>query len=205
MCSAIIIAGGRGTPGGASAARRSAAARMIAKARSLAAKRRIHVDRDSRFEHRRIERGLLAREIEIGLTDALEGGDGVGTPVVPGFRQRRLELLEAALGDAGEQLVAVAEVTVRRGGADAGHARGIGKGKAGRALLPDQVERGLQQRFAQIAVMIAALAALILVFAPAHVKDFYMSWLQKSLVLQVPKRIHMNERNVNRPGSATPA
>src|ERR1700733_10885895 len=37
ICSAIIIAGGRGVPGGASAARRSAAALMTAKARSLAA------------------------------------------------------------------------------------------------------------------------------------------------------------------------
>ena len=37
MCSAIIIAGGRGMPGGAIAASRSAAARMMAKARSLAA------------------------------------------------------------------------------------------------------------------------------------------------------------------------
>ena len=37
MCSAIIIAGGRGVPGGANAANRSAAARIMPKARSLAA------------------------------------------------------------------------------------------------------------------------------------------------------------------------
>jgi hypothetical protein len=49
--------------------------------------------------------------------------------------------------------------------------------------LTDEVERGLQQGFAEIAVVIAALAALILVpvFAPVHVKGFYMSRAQKAL------------------------
>ena len=69
----------------------------------------------------------------------------------------------------GQQFVAVAKMPVGRRRADAGHARGIGEGEPGRALLRDQVERRLQQRLLQIAVVIAALGAA-LVLAPAHVK-----------------------------------
>lgn len=57
---------------------------------------------------------------------------------------------------------------------DAGHACGIGEGEAGRALLGDQPEGGLQKCFLQITVVIAALGAALLL-APAHVNDFYMS------------------------------
>ena len=46
----------------------------------------------------------------------------------------------------------------------------VGKGEAGRALFPDQVERGLQQCFLEIAMMIAALGAALLFLAPVHVK-----------------------------------
>ena len=102
------------------------------------------------------------------------GGDRVRTAVIPGLRQQRLELLETTLGDRGQQFVAVAEMPIGRGGTDAGHARGIGKGEAGRALLRDQPERRLQQRLFQIAVMIAALGAALFL-SPAHVKGFYMS------------------------------
>src|SRR5262249_10253187 len=131
--------------------------------------RRIGIDRNPGFEHGGIERRLLAGEGEIGLTDALERGEGIRTAVVPGAGQRRRELLEAALGDGGQQLVAVAKVPVWRRRADAGHARGVGEGEAGRALLPNQVERRLQQRLFQIAVMVAALGAALFL-APAHVK-----------------------------------
>src|SRR5260370_10045518 len=66
-----------------------------------------------------------------------------------------------------------------RCGADAGHARGIGKGEAGRAFFRDQPQRRLQQRLFQIAVVVAALGAAFL--APTHVKGFYMSRAQRSL------------------------
>src|SRR6202008_888013 len=115
------------------------------------------------------------------FADTFEGGDGVRVSVVPGLRQRLLELLEAALGDGGQQFVAVAEMAIGGRGTDAGHARRIGKGEARRAFLGDQVESGLEQRLFQIAVVIAALAAAALILAPAHVKGFYMSWAQRSL------------------------
>jgi hypothetical protein len=57
---------------------------------------------------------------------------------------------------------------------DAGHARGIGKGEAGRAFFRNQSEGCLQQRLFQIAVVVAALGAALFL-APAHVKGFYMS------------------------------
>jgi len=64
--------------------------------------------------------------------------------------------LEPAARDIGYQRVAVAEVAIGGGRADPGPARGVGKGKPSRALFRDQVERGLDQRLAQIAMMIAA-------------------------------------------------
>ena len=66
------------------------------------------------------------------------------------------EQLEAAPRDIGDQRVAVAEMPVGCGRTDPGRARGVGKGKSGRSLFGDQVESRLDQRLAQIAVMIAA-------------------------------------------------
>ena len=63
---------------------------------------------------------------------------------------------------------------VGRSRADAGDARGVGKGEAGRAFLGDQIKGCLQQRLFQIAMMIAAFGAALFFFAPAHVKGFYM-------------------------------
>src|SRR5665647_3510739 len=57
---------------------------------------RVKIDGKPRFEHRRIERRLVAGKGEIGLADPLERRDGVGAPVIPGLRQRRLELFETA-------------------------------------------------------------------------------------------------------------
>ena len=73
-----------------------------------------------RLEHRGIIGGLAAGEVEIGPAETLEGGEGIGHAVVPGARQRRLELFEAAQRNFGEQLVAVAEMPVGRRRADAG-------------------------------------------------------------------------------------
>lgn len=64
--------------------------------------------------------------------------------------------LEAAAGDIGDQRIAVAKMPIRRGRTDPGRARRIGKGEPARTFLGDQVERGLDQRLAQIAVVIAA-------------------------------------------------
>jgi hypothetical protein len=46
-------------------------------------------------------------------------------------------LLKTALGDRGQQFIAIAEMAIGRGGADAGHPRRVGKGEAGRAFLGD--------------------------------------------------------------------
>ncbi len=79
-------------------------------------------------------------------------------------------MLEAAHRDVGEKLVAVAEMPVRRSRTDAGGTCGLGEGEAGRALLGDQIERRLDQRFPEISVVIAGPAALF----PAHVKGLYI-------------------------------
>ena len=49
---------------------------------------------------------------------------------------------------------------VGRGRADTGPARGFGEGETGGAFLGDKLERGADQRFLQIAVVIAARAAM---------------------------------------------
>ena len=115
----------------------------------------------------------------------------VRAAVVPGLRQQRLELLEAALGDRGQQFIAIAEMPVGRGGADAGHPRGVGKGETGRAFFGDQAKRRLQQRLFQIAVVVAALAAALFL-APAHVKGFYMSRVKRSLILRPLTGVHQD-------------
>src|SRR6202020_2801526 len=63
---------------------------------------------------------------------------------------------------------------------DTGQTRGVGEGEAGRTFLRNQAERRLQQRFLQIAVVVAALGAALFL-APAHVNGFYMSRAQRSL------------------------
>src|SRR5271169_187509 len=73
--------------------------------------------------------------------------------------------------------------------ADSGEARGLGEGEAGRTLLGDQLQRGADQRLAQIAVMIAArfIALAGLVLAPTHVKDAYMRAADKSMLAISPR------------------
>src|SRR4029077_19547714 len=109
---------------------------------------------------------VFTGEGEIGFAEALERRDGVGTAIVPRRIQTRLELLEATLCNACEQFVAVTEMAIRRRWADASRARGLGKSEARRPLLRDQVERGLEQCFLQISVVVGALRAVPL-FSPA--------------------------------------
>src|SRR5258708_17267448 len=55
---------------------------------------------------------------------------------------------------------------------NAGPARGLGESEAGRAFLRDQFQRRADQRFAQVAVMVAAWAVMP---GPAHVNGLYMT------------------------------
>ena len=94
--SATIKAGGRAAAGMA-AQTLSAAPRNTAKA-ALAGfpQRGIGADGNAGFEHRRVERGLGAGEFEIGLAQPVQTEECIGASVVPGPRERRLELLEAS-------------------------------------------------------------------------------------------------------------
>ena len=83
-------------------------------------------------------------------------GERARPALVPGGGQALLEVLEAALGDVGHQRVAVAEMAVGRGRADAGLARGLGEGEPRRSLLGNEIQRRADQRLAQVAVMVAA-------------------------------------------------
>ena len=167
MCSAIIMAGGR-LAAGMAATSASQAPRSTAKARSPAScSSRCAAERKAGFEHGGEIGGFVAREREIGLAQALESFAQVRPAFVPGRGELLLEALEAALGDIGHQRVAIAEMPVGRRGADAGLARGFGKREAGGALFGDQIERGLDQGFPQVAMVIAAPPAAA-VPVPAH-------------------------------------
>ena len=58
------------------------------------------------------------------------------------------------MGDLGEKRIAVFEMTIGRRRAHPGQTRGLGQAKAERAVLLDELARGLQQRLFEVAVMI---------------------------------------------------
>ena len=91
---------------------------------------------------------------------------------VPGRVEIGGEALEAKARDLAHQLLAVAEVPVGRGRADTGQARGLGDGEAGWPLLADQAQRRLDQRFAQVSVMISAASRAA--WLKAHVMKVYI-------------------------------
>jgi hypothetical protein len=68
-----------------------------------------------------------------------------GLPSSQGGDEQLLEALEAAPRHVGHQGVAVAEMPIGGGGADARCSCRLGKGETGRALFGDQVERGIDQ------------------------------------------------------------
>ncbi len=108
------------------------------------------------LEHHRIARRLLAGKGEIGLAESIESRERRRHAVVPRHVEARGEALEAALGDLGEEGVAIAEVAVRRGRADAGEPRRFGQAEAERAVLLDQLARRLEQHLFEVAVMIGS-------------------------------------------------
>ena len=111
---------------------------------------------ESRLEHHRIARWLLAGEGEIGAAEILEGRERRRDAVVPRKIQPRGKALEAVAGELGKERIAVAEMPVRRGGAYAGEPCRLGEAEAGRSILLDQLAGRLEQDLFQIAVMIGA-------------------------------------------------
>ena len=84
-----------------------------------------------------------ARLEEVIATHPLEGGLRIGTALIPGLLEIFREEPKTTDRNIGQKLIAIAEMTIRRGGTDAGHPRRVGKGEAGRAFLGDQAERRL--------------------------------------------------------------
>src|SRR5258705_5617819 len=115
---------------------------------------------------------LGSGQLQKGLAGALQRHERLGLAAVPGTLQRGRELLEAAPGDISQEFDGVAEMPVGRRRGNASPARRFGEGKAGRAFLRDQLQRRADQRFAQVAVVIATRAVLP---GPAHVKGLYMT------------------------------
>ena len=111
--------------------------------------------RNTGFEHRRVEGGLGACEGEISFAETVERRHRIGTAVVPGLGERRLELLEAAQRDVRQEFVTVAEVPIGRRRADTGPTGGLCKRESGGAFFGNEFQRGAQQRLFQVAVVVA--------------------------------------------------
>ena len=69
---------------------------------------------------------------------------------------------------------------------DLGPARGFRKGEPGGTLLGDQLQRRADQRFLQVAVMIATGTILP---GPAHVKGLYMTPMRASRGVDASMRV----------------
>ena len=109
-----------------------------------------------RREHRGIEARLLLGEGEIRLAHAGEALDRrAGAAQRPG--EALGELVEAAAGDLGDERLAAAEMAVQRRRRDAQELRGVGEREAAEAALGDEAARRLDQRFLQVAVVVAPL------------------------------------------------
>ena len=128
---------------------------------------------ESCLEHHRVARRLLAGEGEIGTAEILEGRERRRYAVVPRHVELGGEALEAVAGKLGEQRLAIAEMPVWRGGANAGEPRRLGQAEAGRPVLLDQLARRLEQDLLKIAVVIGARPVPALIVG-AHVRGFYM-------------------------------
>ncbi len=115
------------------------------------------VDRDPAFEHGDVVAGILAREGQIGAARRLERGKCGGLALVVGVIEKVGEHLIALPGSFGDEILAAFKMTVDSGGGDARLARGLGQRKSGRALFGDQRKAGVDERLAQVAVVIAAL------------------------------------------------
>lgn len=109
----------------------------------------------SGIEHGGVGGRVPAGEGEMGAATPLDGDGRVRTALVPGLFEGRLELFEAAAGEFRDEGVAVPEMAVRRGRADAGGPGKLGEGEAGETALGDEAEGRLDEGFAEIAVMVA--------------------------------------------------
>src|SRR5665811_222414 len=76
--------------------------------------------RQTCLEHDRVARRLLAGEGEIGAAEILDGRERRGHAIVPGRVELGGEALEAVAGDLGEKRIAIAEMAIGCGWADAG-------------------------------------------------------------------------------------
>ena len=108
---------------------------------------RRRIGRHAGLEHRGIKRRLAPRKGQIGPSDRLERRQRVGAALVEGSLERAGKAFEAALGDIGEERVAVAKMAVRGSRADAGRTGRLGKGEAAGPLGGDELEGRPDQIF----------------------------------------------------------
>src|SRR4029079_16665065 len=132
----------------------------------------IGIERNSRFEHRRVISRLAFGESEISFAEPVECGHHFRPAFIPCFGERACELFEASPSDIGEQRVAIAKMPVGRRRADASPARGFGEGETRRSLFGDKFKRGAHQGFLEVAMVIAARSVTS---APFHVNGINMS------------------------------
>lgn len=130
----------------------------------------------SGFKHRGVKGWLLTRKSKIGTSEIFQRAHRGRFSLVPGLLQPLGEFFEAKPCDIRHQVVAVAEMPVGRGRANAGKARRIGDREACRAFLGYKLEHAENERFAQVSMMVAAPASWpTAIFRPTHVMNLYMT------------------------------
>ena len=181
MCRLIISAGGR-FPAAccAASASRGAAQDLERRVPRPRCSPGSASSRDPRLEHRRvIAPARCARKRDRPARQPRTPRRGRACRRSRRARSAVCEQLEAALGDIGQQRVAVAEMAVGRRGADPGRARRVGEGEARPApsARSDRARRGSAPR---ADCRDDSPCAARPVFRPAHVNGSYMSPVTKA-------------------------
>src|SRR3954447_9436240 len=88
-------------------------------------------------EHRSIEPRLFLRKSEIGRAHAAECFENCRTAIIPGSREPLAKQLKAATGELSHELVAIAEMAVRRGRGHADAFRRLRQGETRGAAFRD--------------------------------------------------------------------
>ena len=119
-------------------------------------------------EHRRIGGRIPSCEGEVSAATPLDRSGRVGAAIIPGSEQVVGQPLEPLPGKLGHQGAAVAKMAVGSGWADPRSPRQLGKGEPAQTTLGNQPPGSLNERLAQVAVMVA-------VAGKGHVKTVYIT------------------------------
>ena len=98
--------------------------------------------------------GIFARERQIGPSRRLKRGQGAGFAARIGKFHQGGKDIKALARHLGDQVFSPGKVAIDSGGGDIGGLGSLGQGKAIWSLRRDQLQRRIDQRLAQVAMMV---------------------------------------------------